>query len=205
MQHPCILILRKSPLSYPLTNRPSVGPNYRDALVKRVIAILFLTLYVYNIAGYYAVFKALQCEVRADIKRQVKETVPEDELFLIAVPLGAENMLQWLKEHEFRYQGSLYDVVRHHTSNDTTYYHCVNDTQEEQLFENLEAHVRAQTNSGGLPQKAADVFKNIAKDYFPQRSVVELHLPSGTIVTGAAEILFASFTPDVLTPPPRSS
>lgn len=171
--------------------------------MKRTIAIVFLVLYAYNIAGYLAVFKAMQYHVRKEIKRQIKEAVPQKDLVLITIAEGEESALHWIKDHEFRYLGNLFDVVRHRTQNDTTYYYCVNDTHEELLFENLDAHVRAQMNADGAAQKTADVFKSITKDYFLQSLTFSFYPPAGIVLIATPDLFFASFTSDVPTPPPR--
>jgi hypothetical protein len=173
--------------------------------VKRAFAILFLTLYVYNIAGYLVVFKSMQAQIRREIKMRIKESVPERDLVTIAVRVGDEDTLHWIKENEFRYTGGLFDVVRSHTSNDTTYYSCINDTQEELLFENLDAHIRTQMNADGNPVKAADLFKGIAKDYCAQSLSFPVFTPAGVPIRSTRDILMISFTPDVPTPPPRIS
>lgn len=176
---------------------------YRDISVKRTIAIVFLILYAYNIAGYLAVFKAMQYHVRKEIKRQIKEAVPQKDLVLITIAEGDEGALHWIKDNEFRYMGNLFDVVRHRTENDTTYYYCVNDPQEELLFENLDAHIRTQMNADRTAQKAADVFKSITKDYFPPCLTFSLYPPAGIVLIATPDLFFDSFTSDVLTPPPR--
>jgi len=171
--------------------------------LKRTIAIVFVILYAYNIAGYLAVFKAMQYHVHTDIKRQIKEAVPQEDLVLITIPKGEERALHWIKEHEFRYMGDLFDIVRYRSQCDTTYYYCINDAQEELLFENLDAHIRTQMNADGTAQKAADMFKNITKDYFLQSLTFSLFPPAGIILITTPHLFFASFTPDVQTPPPR--
>ncbi|HET6273689.1 MAG TPA: hypothetical protein VFG32_11950 [Bacteroidota bacterium] len=169
----------------------------------RTIAIVFLVLYAYNIAGYLAVFKTMQYHVRKEIKRQIKEAVPQKDLTLITIAEGEESALNWIKDNEFRYMGNLFDVVRYSRQNDTTYYYCVNDTQEELLFENLDAHVKTQMNADGAAQKTADLFKSTIKDHFPQSLTFSLYPPSGIVLITSPDLFFDSFTSDVLTPPPR--
>ncbi|MBM2840732.1 MAG: hypothetical protein HW412_1260 [Bacteroidetes bacterium] len=171
--------------------------------VKKGIALLFLTLYVYNLAGYYAVFKALQYQVRVEVKTRIKESVPQGKLFLIVVRKGEEDSLRWLEENEFRYRGNMYDIVRQYSRNDTTFYSCVKDKQEELLFENFDLHVATQSNLEGVPMKAATAFKGILKDYVPQSPVIQFFLPEGICIGDTLDSDFASHAADVPTPPPR--
>jgi hypothetical protein len=171
--------------------------------MRRAIAILFIALYIFNLAGYYVVFKGLQYQMRVEIKTRLKERVPESELFLITVRKGDEAKLHWLDEHEFRYQGNMYDIVRQYSTDDAQYYVCINDKQEERLFKNLDQYVTTQCNAEGVPMKAANPFKGIIKEYVPQVFGLE---PITSLVTrfGCKEnSSFPCYTTDVPTPPPR--
>jgi hypothetical protein len=171
--------------------------------VKKAIAISFLVLYVYNLVGYYVVFKALQYQTRVEIKTRIKESVPESELILITVRHDEEARLHWLDGHEFRYEGSMYDVVRHYATDSAHYYVCINDKQEERLFKNLDQYVTTQCNTEGVPKKAANPFKGIIKDYVPQVRILG-PITVNMIRIGAMHAFnLVSHTADVPTPPPR--
>ncbi len=171
--------------------------------VKKGIAILFLALYVFNLAGYYVVFKTLQYQVRSGVKTRIKESVPREELVLIALKQGREDGLQWLDRKEFRYRGGMYDVVRSYSRNDTTFYSCVNDKQEEVLFAHLDLHVATQANLEGTPQKAAAPFQGITKEYVPLSRILELVTFNEVLMRITPDPNSTSYAEDVPTPPPR--
>lgn len=137
-------------------------PSYE--LMKRATAILFLSLYAYNFAGYIALFSFLQHRIRTEVKAKIKSSVPADELVLLAFSAEAlkdeSSSLQWLDDREFRYNGNMYDIVRSYTRADTTFFLCLNDIQEEKLFAHLDAHVQRQMANSGQQEKL-DAFKDV--------------------------------------------
>lgn len=112
-------------------------------LVRTITGIFLLVVFTSNITGLLVVFKLQQLQIRREIKRQIKRGVPENELHLISVKQGQEEQLDWQNEKEFIYKGTFYDVVRKETGvGGATLYYCINDTQEEELFANLDAIIK---------------------------------------------------------------
>ncbi len=176
--------------------------------MKKFVAIVFLSLYVYNIAGYLALFAVMQQRARAEIKKALKLSVPEHELHHFAFHTyslqAGHYPIQWIEEHEFRYNGGMYDIVRSHTKHDTTYFVCVNDVQEERLFAHLDSHVQRHMGDSGQPGKF-DSFKDVFKDSLARAAYVA---PTGTaceklLPPDLHEYLF--FEPEVPSLPPRIS
>jgi hypothetical protein len=173
--------------------------------MKKAIAILFLTLYAYNLAGYYVVFKTLQVQVRGEMRDRIKRSLDERELTLISVPRTEKDGLHWIDDHEFRHRGSMYDIVRTFSRNDTIHYLCINDKYEEQLFEGLDLHVSNESNAAGIPQKAAAPFKGITKEYTPQVDHLPHPIVRATFIDVASIVPPPSFVVEVPSPPPRHS
>jgi hypothetical protein len=172
--------------------------------MKRTFAYLFLLLYVYNLAGYLVVFSVRQNLVRSEIKRTIKESVPLSEFIQFvfhteSLGNGMQN-LQWIDDHEFRYAGGMYDIVRSHTAGDSTFFLCVNDVQEEVLFADLDSHVqREMGNKSGMLDAFRDVFKN-------SHTVSHGSGPALTVIAASglpAPDLYESCTPEISSPPPR--
>ena len=160
----------------------SVGPSSRYHM-KRFVAYLFLFLYLYNLAGYLAVFAVRQSAVRSEIKKMLKESP-----------------LQWIEDHEFRYAGGMYDIVHSTVTRDSTYFLCVNDVQEEALFTDLDSHVQREMGSQGV---RLDGFKDVFKNSYTDRSPTETGLVVVTTHGPPAQSLYESVEPDVSSPPPR--
>ncbi len=125
-------------------------PLRRDEM-QRVLAILLLFLMLFQTAGHLFVFKIQQHQIRREMKQRIKAGVPEAELVLFKFLAGNPDLaVQRVEEHEFRYQGKMYDLVREASHGDTTWYHCISDAKETQLFANLEDLVKKEL--AGNPQ-----------------------------------------------------
>lgn len=174
--------------------------------MKRVFAYLFLFLYSYNLAGYLVVFSVRQNLVRSEIKRMLKESVPQSDLIPLAFHTQSLEQgkypLQWIHDREFRYAGGMYDIVRSHTTGDSTYYLCVNDVQEEVLFADLDSHVQREmgSQSGRL-----DAFKDVFKESFAGGHLVSIVLPLQMTCPDQIPDMYESIVLDITSPPPRTS
>jgi hypothetical protein len=104
-----------------------------------VFAKILLLFMLLQAAGYIFVFEIQKHEIRREIKQQIKAGVPETELVLLKILEGKPNpAFQRVDEHEFRYDGKMYDIVRQKSHGDTTWYYCLADEKETQLFAHLE-------------------------------------------------------------------
>lgn len=131
-------------------------------------------MFVFNIGGIFIVFKYQQYHVRKEIKKQIKQGVPEDELTVIIKTAENSDQFVWVKPgKEFRYKGTMFDIVRQTTGNngDITY-HCINDTQETTLFVNLDKQVKKNMdarNNGNDPVN--NLFQSLYFSPEPQQTI----------------------------------
>ena len=102
-------------------------------------------------------------QARKEIKQQIKAGVPENQLYVISMPVGLEKKLEWLKSNEFRYKGSMYDVIRKEIRGGKIYFHCINDVKEAALFKDLD-HFLAKTRLPINGKKSYN-FKVFVKNY----------------------------------------
>lgn len=176
--------------------------------MKKFVAIIFLSLYIYNIAGYLALFAVMQQRARAEIKKSLKQSVPEHELHHFAFHTPSLDTgvypIQWIDDHEFRYNGSMYDIVRQLRVQDTTYFVCVNDIQEERLFAHLDSHVQRHMGDSGQPGKL-DPFKDVFKDSLTRTIFVASNGNLCGTVAPPTPHNYLFTEPDVPSLPPRQS
>lgn len=176
-------------------------------MLKRYFALVFLSLYLYNIVGYLVIFSYLQYRVRCEVKQMLKASFPVHDLTTFAFQNeGLANdryPLQWVDDHEFRYSGKMYDIVRSHISGDSTYFTCINDTQEEQLFEHLDNQVQRNMADSGQPSKL-DAFKDVFKDSLARFHPLFARLVAEASVVPAFYNGYISIEPDTPFLPPRS-
>ena len=176
--------------------------------MKRFFAILFISLYLYNIVGYLAVFSVIQYRIRSEVKQMLKASVSESDFVKFSFHTRSLERglysLRWIDDHEFTLDGRLYDVVRSSSAGDSTLLLCINDTQEEQLFANLDSHVQRQMGHSGQPNKL-DSFKDVFKDSFWRYVTFLALLPAAKPIVNLATNNYESVTTDVPFLPPRAS
>lgn len=109
-----------------------------------------------NIGGYYLIFRFQQHRVRKEIKLKIKLGVPEKDLCFITINPSNRDSVEWEHSREFKFRGTMYDVIRYKTIDETTVeYCCVNDHQEAILFANLDEEIQRSRQSGGKSKALA--------------------------------------------------
>ncbi len=107
--------------------------------MKKIFAILLLCLFLFNTMGYYFVFKVNQSIIQSEIRGIINSGNHKEMCVLVKIerPENNPNFKQ-LDHHEFSYYGRLYDVISESVKGNTTWYYCINDTQEERLIAGFE-------------------------------------------------------------------
>jgi hypothetical protein len=176
--------------------------------MKKLLAILIIGLLLYNSMGYYIVFKTVQYTIKKEIKNQIKHGVPEKDLSLIKVAYNDDHKkadIEWLDKHEFRYKGQMFDVVRYYNFNDTSYYYCINDKQEEQLFSSLDKMVEHHSKkSGPAHTKSLSIYKNIIRDVVFNKKPFSIPVSRDLLFSLIQVKMPAFYIKDIPTPPPES-
>ncbi len=174
--------------------------------LKKTISILFLFIFIYNLLGYYTVFKIFQAHVRYEVKLTIKHSVPDDELVLISVKFNDKSKLTWFKPgKEFRYQGEMYDVVRKEIKNGYIVYYCISDTKENNLFKNLDEHIQNYIAGNSKEQeKTGKILNELIKVYLFQTFKINKPLELTNNTKNYNDLTFyKSIILDVLSPPPN--
>jgi hypothetical protein len=101
-----------------------------------------LFLLIFQAGGFLAVFHVQQKMIRKQIKKQIIAGIPDHELTVFKIPANTVDFnsvgLKWVKQHEFIYQGKMYDVVRTRIIDEFTWYYCFEDKNETDLVNRLD-------------------------------------------------------------------
>jgi hypothetical protein len=95
-------------------------------------------LLITQLGGLYIVHYLQWVEIRQEIKHQLKNSLPQEELTKIIVTPAQALQLQWTRQNEFSYKGKMYDVVRKTKTDSVITFLCISDEKEDELFKNLE-------------------------------------------------------------------
>ncbi len=154
------------------------------------------------------VFKSFQYAIRNEVKQKILHSVKESELIAIRMSVADMNSgkdgYKKTDDKEFVLQGKLYDVVRSKTIGDSVILYCINDIKEEQLFANLDIHVKHYMESNiPIKQKTNTLFKIIVTPAILQKNVAFTQSVSDyEYVFSLSEKLNFIFI-NILTPPPK--
>ncbi|MEI6124198.1 MAG: hypothetical protein WCQ95_11295 [Bacteroidota bacterium] len=151
----------------------------------------------------------MQIFVRSQIKQSIKNNLPDSQLILIKLTktdiLTAKNGYRKNNNTEFRLGGNLYDIVRQKTHADTTYYYCINDRKEEQLFAKLDSHIKRTTDQNTpQKQKTTNLLKNIIKQALFNNKSAEPFTQFICEYTNANSMLPPSIYKHIPSPPPKN-
>jgi hypothetical protein len=98
-----------------------------------------MLVFLMNEVGTYVSFIIQRQVIQSEMKYARMDFLDNSQLTAIKVSASAaKGTLQWEDDHEFRYQGKMYDVVRQEPEGDNTIFYCFNDSKEDVLFDTLE-------------------------------------------------------------------
>lgn len=111
-------------------------------MMRKTAALLLFWLLILPSAGFLFVFLIPRAQIHREIRERLQMDIPEGELILLKIPSTVEegNDPSFIRFHarEFRYQGNMYDVVRQEEHGDTTWYYCLHDEKETELYAGLD-------------------------------------------------------------------
>ncbi len=168
--------------------------------------VLFVLLFVLTLGnlGVLLIFKVKQQYIKSEIKKQIKQSVPENELTIIIQTTENKDLFIWKEKNEFLYNGSMYDVVKKDMQKDKIIYSCINDSQETSLFANLDEWVRHNTQNDNATKKTCNnLIQLIMGAYFPPQ-IVELTLYEESLNHFSFYNFFhPTYTLAINSPPPK--
>jgi len=177
--------------------------------MKKILSILFLVVFVYNLAGFFIVFKFEQYAVKSDIKSLLRKNIPDSKFEMIRISnaeiISGTSDFRYLDDNnEFFYKGRLYDIARSSNDGTTTVFYCINDKNEEQLFTQLEEHIQRNSDQN-IPGKSqtANLLKGMIKDYILHKSAVLFSFTNSDVIFCEKQQCLSEQFTSVFTPPPK--
>lgn len=110
-------------------------------MIRKILSVLFAGLILFNLCGYFFVFKCDQIYLKSEMKRIIKSGSFHgfNEEVIIVNP-SSDPDFKILDKDEILYHGKMYDVISSGTSGNSVIYRCINDTQEEQLISHYDKY-----------------------------------------------------------------
>jgi hypothetical protein len=138
--------------------------------LKKAISIVLLTLFLFNVGGYYLAFWALEYKVNNDLTvRLDRNQYSESETFELKVPVALPYPV-YQTEYErvdgkFEYNGEFYKLVKHKLQNDTLYIVCIKNLDQKELVNTITDYVNISNDLPGTAKKAINFFGKLLKEY----------------------------------------
>ena len=101
-------------------------------MFKRFIATLLILLLGFNSAGYIVVYRQLHKYFKQVGFKETKKNFTKEELTPIVLEEESAHF-EWVKPHEIRYHGSMFDIVFREKQGDSVILYCISDERENLL------------------------------------------------------------------------
>ncbi len=138
--------------------------------LKRLVSILLLSVFLFNVGGYYLLFIGLHHRSDTLLSKKIEaEQFQKDELIELKVPITLPYPLQennfQKADGRFEHEGTFYKLVKQKFDNDTLYIVCIRDVATKQLTSTLKDYV-AKTNDLPVNSKnTLNLFGKFLKDF----------------------------------------
>lgn len=171
--------------------------------MKRAASAILLSLFLYNIVGYYFAFTVSDLQNRSEMSLNVKNSKHLETLRIHRSDLN--NALFDPDKKEILYKGEMYDVKSQNVDGEYIVFHCINDSKEKNLLANLNDNTKnnidtKSSSSGNHPDKSGQ--KNITKDYFCNAEVITFFNYSVNTFFRSPDTLVGTFVVSLSPPPP---
>lgn len=139
--------------------------------MKKLLATLFLIVFLFNIGGYYVFFWGLHFTATVRLNNELDAgNYSSDETFEFKVPLTVPYPIYdngFGRAHgDFEYAGEFYTLVKQKLENDTLYVVCIKNRKKQQLAEAFTEFASVSNDTGNPASKAGnDLLSKLIKDF----------------------------------------
>ncbi len=150
--------------------------------MKKGLAIIFLTVFLFNVGGYYIVFWGLRFQTDQRLTARVQASLYNDDEIVelkipVALPYPIHNQGFQPAEGRFEHGGQHFKLIKHKFENDTLYVVCIRDHETRQLVNTIRDYVQlTQGFDGTTPgQKALSYLSKLVKDFYKEAKIDITH------------------------------
>ncbi len=141
-------------------------------LMKKIIAIVLLSIFLFNTVGYFIAFQSVQYQIKLEVKSEIFRNASLNELQAVTIAKQNLNKIEWFEyKKEMQYNNERYDVVKIKENSNSITFYCINDKKEQELLVNLNNHINIHSaeNKPLKNQAAKNLEKNVVKVYFQSK------------------------------------
>jgi hypothetical protein len=168
--------------------------------MKKLFAIVFVSLFLLHYAGFYAYFGTRLMSIRYEMKNKLK-ALPEEKLEKIVLSKNNFAKIDF-EEHEVELNGKMYDIAKVIERGDQFIIYALHDTSEDNLLSFLDEMVKRSSNDkkpvpSQLLQFLSLVFIPSSNNFLFGQTITEKHF-------SLYANLYSSFRSSIESPPPRA-
>lgn len=181
--------------------------------MRKLISIVFISLFLLNVLGYYGLFFGLQYRNSQKMNSQLDaDNYMEEEAITIKVPITipyATDSKDFERvSGEFEYNGEYYRLVKQRLTRDTLHIVCVKDHQGKRIHQALASYVETFTDKPVDSQHSSSKSTtDLIKDYLTQTLSFsnasagwEIELPT----TRNSPVFVSDYYSSIVHPPERA-
>jgi hypothetical protein len=106
--------------------------------LKKLISILLFVSLLSPFAAIYICMKYQKILIKEEVEAKIKAGIDKGKLMLLKFSKEySKKKLSWERDHEFEYNGQMYDIVETRVNGDTIYYLCWCDHEETEINEQV--------------------------------------------------------------------
>jgi hypothetical protein len=172
--------------------------------MKNTFAVLFLTIMLYNIVGNYSLFLLERIKIKQEVKQRIKREIPQEELTVLTFDKQSYKKIDWVERNEFRYNGSLYDVVNNQIDSDgNVSIYVINDEKEKELYALFEQQVDENDSDTETNKNNTKLLELLSTVDLPVNNL-NCFVPEKLVsIAFHKSTLYNTIVGEILSPPPR--
>jgi len=105
--------------------------------LKKTFSIFLIISFLFNTSGYLLIFIALQSQLKEKAFDKISSGIHNSGCIIISFDINELSKgiaeLIFYDENEFSYKGNMYDVIKKEEKNDSVYFYCLADADEDEL------------------------------------------------------------------------
>jgi hypothetical protein len=172
--------------------------------LKKVLAYLFVTIFLFNSVGYFIAFKIEQCEIKTEVLSALNSGINLDGLAVLTISKTNLSKIEWLESgREMCYNGELYDIFKSSETETSVTYYCMDDSKETTLFSDLIEHVNTHVLSNTSHNNSKKTISHIVKLYFSDSKQLAYSTIENIRDFQTCNLIFSSTTLEKESPPPQ--
>ena len=180
--------------------------------MKKVLSILLLVIFLFNVGGYYLAYWALEYKLDQALSVRIdRNQFAEEETITIRIPVSLPYPIQ---EHDFErvdgtfeYNGEYFKLVKHKLEKNTLIVVCLKNHDQKAVAETLTDYVKLANDLPGNAKKALVFFGKLLKDYdqAPSSDLVGMNPWEQEILFTELILSWDRAYSEIPGPPPRPS